>query len=90
MIPDLPENADLETCMDSALRQLCDAITERHDLPGDIRSLLCNAAATLVVDAAAECLILAMLQDLRRFLPPNRRRHSPMRSHRKYIARSRS
>ena len=24
-----------------------------------------------VVDAAEECLILAMLQDLRRFLPPN-------------------
>lgn len=24
-----------------------------------------------VVDAAAQCLIIAMLQDLRRFLPPN-------------------
>ena len=48
----LPEDADLGTCIDSALKQLCDAITQRHDLPDDIRSLLCNAAATLAVALA--------------------------------------
>jgi hypothetical protein len=52
MTANLPKNADLETCIDSALKQLCDAITQRHDLPDDIRSLLCNAAATLAVALA--------------------------------------
>lgn len=52
MIADLPENADLETCIDSTLKQLCDAITQRHDLPDDIRTLLCSAAATLAVALA--------------------------------------
>jgi len=52
MTADLPENADVETCMDLVLRQLCDAITHRRDLPDDIRSLLCSAAATLAVALA--------------------------------------
>jgi hypothetical protein len=52
MTANLPENADLETCIDSTLKQLCDAITQRHDLPDDIRSLLCSAAATLAVALA--------------------------------------
>ena len=48
----LPEDADLATCIDSALKQLCDVITERRDLPPDIHSVLCNAAATLAVALA--------------------------------------
>ena len=48
----LPEDADLGTCIDSVLKQLCDVITERRDLPHDIRSVLCNAAATLAVALA--------------------------------------
>jgi hypothetical protein len=52
MTANLPENADLETCIDSTLKQLCDAITQRHDLPGDIRGLLCSAAGTLALALA--------------------------------------
>ena len=48
----LPEDADLGTCIDSALKQLCDVITERRDLPHDIHRVLCNAAATLAVALA--------------------------------------
>jgi hypothetical protein len=52
MITNLPEDADLATCIDSALKQLCDVITERRDLPHDLRTVLCNAAATLAVALA--------------------------------------
>jgi len=48
----LPEDADLETCLDSCLKEVCDAITQRRNLPDDIRSVLCNAAATLAVALA--------------------------------------
>jgi len=52
MNDNLPENADLATCIDSCLKEVCDAITQRHDLPSDIRSVLCGAAATLAVALA--------------------------------------
>jgi hypothetical protein len=48
----LPEDADVATCLDSALAQLCGVISERRDLPHDIRSVLCNAAATIAVALA--------------------------------------
>ena len=52
MTINLPEDADLETCLDSCLKEVCDAITQRRNLPDDIRSVLCNAAATLAVALA--------------------------------------
>jgi len=48
----LPEDADLETCIDITLKELCDAITQRRDLSDDVRSLLCSAAATLAAALA--------------------------------------
>jgi len=48
--------------------------TLRHDLVeafGNAVNNLVPYGGREVVDAAEECLILAMLQDLRRFLPPN-------------------
>jgi hypothetical protein len=48
----LPEDADLATCIDSAVAQLCDVVAQRHDLSHDIRTVLCNAAATLAVALA--------------------------------------
>jgi len=56
MSANLPENADLETCLDSCLKEVCDVITQRRNLPDDIRSVLCGAAATLAV--ALACLSL--------------------------------
>ena len=47
--PHLSEHADLETCLDSCLKEVCDAITQRRNLPDDIRSVLCGVAATLAV-----------------------------------------
>ena len=52
MIANLPDNADLATCLDSCLKEVCDAISQRRDLPDDIRSVLCGAAATLAVALA--------------------------------------
>jgi hypothetical protein len=52
MTINLPENTDLETCLDSCLKEVCDAISQRRDLPDDIRSVLCGAAATLAVALA--------------------------------------
>jgi hypothetical protein len=49
----LPKDADLATCIDSCLKEVCDAITQRRDLPDDIRSMLCGAAATLAVALAS-------------------------------------
>jgi hypothetical protein len=49
----LPENADLAICLDSCLKEVCNAITQRRNLPHDIRSVLCNAAATLAVALAS-------------------------------------
>jgi hypothetical protein len=48
----LPDDADLATCIDSCLKEVCDVITQRRDLPDDIRSVLCGAAATLAVALA--------------------------------------
>jgi len=53
MITNLPADADLETCLDSCLREVCDVITRRRNLPDDIRSVLCGAAATLAVALAS-------------------------------------
>jgi hypothetical protein len=52
-ITPLPEDAGLETCLDSCLKEACDAISQRRDLPDDIRSVLCGAAATLAVTYAS-------------------------------------
>ena len=52
MTTNLPEDADLATCIDSCLKEVCDVITQRRDLPHDIRSVLCGAAATLAVALA--------------------------------------
>jgi len=52
MTANLPEDADLATCIDSCLKEVCDAITQRRNLPDDIRSVLCGAAATLAVTLA--------------------------------------
>jgi len=32
----LPDNADLETCIDSCLKEVCDAITQRRNLPATL------------------------------------------------------
>jgi hypothetical protein len=45
----LREDADLATCLDSCLKEVCNAITQRRNLPDDIRSVLCGVAATLAV-----------------------------------------
>jgi hypothetical protein len=45
-VPGLPDDADVPTCIDNALAQLCDVIT-RRDLPHDVRILLCSVAGAL-------------------------------------------
>lgn len=64
MTINLPEDADLETCLDSCLKEVCDAITQRRNLPDDIRSVLCGAAATLAIALAS----LSLHKDQRRTL----------------------
>jgi hypothetical protein len=46
---DLPDDASLEVCLDACLQEVCHTIAQRHDLPDDIRDVLCGAAATLAV-----------------------------------------
>jgi len=52
MTAKFPDDADWATCADMTLQELCNAITQRHDLPNDIRDLLHTAAATLAVGIA--------------------------------------
>jgi hypothetical protein len=52
MTPDIADDADLQTCVESVYSALVDAIEHRRDLPDDIRSLLNSAIAVLAVTSA--------------------------------------
>ena len=49
---DITKDADLLTCIDTVYTALIDAYQHRPELPGDIRSLLCDAFVVLAVSHA--------------------------------------